>query len=478
MSRNAWLKYSAKQKKELEQFTGSYRQFISGHKTERECVKGGVAIAEAHGFTDLQKQIDAGRPVKPGEKYYLVNQGKDLVLMVIGSEPLTAGMNILGAHIDSPRLDLKQHPLYENHEIALADTHYYGGIKTYQWVTLPLALHGVVCRKDGTTVEICVGEDPDDPVVGVSDLLIHLARKQMEKKGSEVIEGEDLNVTVGSIPLAEPLDAEEKKIGQLLGERYGLGEQGRVEANLLKLIKKKYGIDKDDLMSAEIEVVPAGPARDYGLDRSMIMGYGQDDRSCAYCALSALMAVEKPRRTAVCLLVDKEEIGSVGATGMTSCFFENTVAELLHLQGHDEALAVRRALAHSKMLSTDVAAAYDPNYPDVNEMKNTAFFGHGVVINKYTGARGKSGCNDANPEFIAALRRIWDEQDVSWQSAELGKVNAGGGGTIAYIMARYNMQVIDSGVAVQNMHSPWEVTSKSDLYEAYQAYRVFLETMD
>ena len=450
----AWKKYNQKQRKEVFAFAETYRKFLSDCKTERECVAEGIRIAEAHGFKNIEDCIKNKTKLQPGDKVYLNNKGKDLALFIIGKKPLSEGMNILGAHIDSPRIDWKQHPFYEDHDIALADTHYYGGIKAYQWVTLPLALHGVVCRKDGTSVNIVIGEKASDPVVGISDLLIHLSREQLQKTASKVIEGEDLNVTLGSIPLEK-------------------AEKEAVKANILKLLKKKYDIDEEDFISAEIEVVPAGPARHYGLDESMIMGYGHDDRVCAYTSLMALMEIDNPEKTVSCMLVDKEEVGSIGSTGMQSYFYENIVAELVDLvEGYDY-LTFRRCLANSKMLSSDVSAAYDPNYPSVNELKNTAFFGYGIVVNKYVGSGGKSGSNDANPEYIAEIRKVWDEAGISWQTAELGRVNRGGGGTIAYIMAKYNMQVIDSGVAVQNMHAPWEVVSKADVYEAKNAYVAF-----
>lgn len=454
----AWKKYNQKQKKEVFAFAETYRKFLSDCKTERECVSEGIRIAEAHGFKNIEDCIKNRTKLQPGDKVYLNNKGKDLALFIIGRKPLSEGMNILGAHIDSPRIDWKQHPFYEDHDIALADTHYYGGIKAYQWVTLPLALHGVVCRKDGSSVNVVIGEKASDPVVGISDLLIHLSREQLQKTASKVIEGEDLNVTLGSIPLEK-------------------AEKEAVKANILKLLKKKYDIEEDDFISAEIEVVPAGPARHYGLDESMIMGYGHDDRVCAYTSLMALMEIENPEKTVSCMLVDKEEVGSIGSTGMQSYFYENIVAELVDLvEGYDY-LTFRRCLANSKMLSSDVSAAYDPNYPSVNEIKNTAFFGYGIVINKYVGSGGKSGSNDANPEYIAQIRKVWDEADISWQTAELGRVNRGGGGTIAYIMAKYNMQVIDSGVAVQNMHAPWEVVSKADVYEAKNAYVAFCKNI-
>ena len=454
----AWKKYNQKKKKEVFAFAETYRKFISDCKTERECVIEGIRIAEEHGFRNIEECIQNGEKLVPGNKVYFNNKGKDLALFIVGKKPISEGMNILGAHIDSPRIDWKQHPFYEDHDIALADTHYYGGIKSYQWVTLPLAIHGIVCRKDGTSVNIVIGEKPSDPVVGISDLLIHLSRDQMQKPASKAIEGEDLNVTIGSIPLEKT-------------------EKEAVKANILKLLKKKYDIEEDDFISAEIEIVPAGPARNYGLDESMIMGYGHDDRVCAYTSLMAMMEIENPEKTVSCMLVDKEEVGSIGSTGMQSYFYENIVAELVdQTEGYDY-LKFRRCLANSKMLSSDVSAAYDPNYPAVNEMKNTAFFGYGIVMNKYVGSGGKSGSNDANPEYIAEIRKVWDEAEISWQTAELGRVNRGGGGTIAYIMAKYNMQVIDSGVAVQNMHAPWEVVSKADVYEAKNAYVAFCKNM-
>lgn len=382
--------------------------------------------------------------------------GKGIALFLIGEEPMAAGCNILGAHVDSPRLDIKQNPLYEDKEFAMLDTHYYGGIKKYQWVTLPLALHGVVVKKDGTVIELNIGEDDSDPIVGISDLLVHLSADQMSKKASNVIEGEDLNVTIGSMPL----DGEEKDA---------------VKANILKLLKEKYDFEEDDFVSAEIEVVPAGKARDYGLDRSMVAGYGHDDRICAYTSMMAQLETESVKRTAVTLLVDKEEVGSIGATGQHSRFFENTVAEVMDRLGEYSELNVRRALKNSKMLSSDVSAAFDPNYAAVNEEKNSAFMGHGLVFNKYTGSRGKGGCNDANAEYMAELRNIMDSENVTFQTAELGKVDQGGGGTIAYILAQYNMEVIDSGIALHNMHAPWEIASKIDIWEATKGYKAFLK---
>ena len=452
----AWNTYDEAKKQEVFAFSEDYKRFISVCKTERECVAETIRMAEAKGYRNLDTLVASNTPLKPGDKVYANNMGKTIALFVIGSEPLEAGMKILGAHVDSPRLDIKQNPLYEDHDLALLDTHYYGGVKKYQWVTLPLALHGVVVLKDGTKVEVVIGEKEEDPVVGVSDLLIHLSADQLKKSGSEVVEGEDLNILVGSMPL----------------DKEG---SDQVKAMVLDILRKEYGFAEEDFLSAELEAVPAGKARDYGIDRSMIMGYGHDDRVCAYTSLMAMLEVETCDKTCVCLLVDKEEVGSIGATGMQSKFFENSVAEVMNLCGNYSELGVRRALKNSKMLSSDVSAAYDPNYASVNEMKNTAFFGKGIVFNKYTGSRGKGGCNDANAEFIAELRQIMEKEGVVFQTAELGKVDQGGGGTIAYILAQYNMEVIDCGVAVQNMHAPWEVVSKADVYETKRGYVAVLK---
>lgn len=453
---NAWKKYENIQ--EVMDFNEGYKNYISTCKTERECVAEAIKIAKEHGFKDINEYIENKIQLLPNDKVYYNNYDKSLALFVVGSQPIENGLTILGAHVDSPRLDVKQNPLYEDYDIALMETHYYGGIKPYQWVTLPLALHGVVCKKDGTTVKIVIGEDENDPVVGVSDLLPHLAKKQMEKSAKNVIEAEDLNITVGSIPLKGK-------------------EKEAVKAHVLTLLKEKYDIEEKDFISAEIEAVPAGKARDYGLDRSMIIGYGHDDRACAYTSLMALLEVEHPTKTLVCLLVDKEEVGSNGATGMHSKFFENIVAELIGLKEGFSEIKLRRAFSNSKMLSGDVSAAYDPNYPSVNEIKNTAFFGKGISINKYTGKDGKSGANDANPEFLAEIRNVFDKHNVAWQTSELGKVDEGGGGTISYIMANYGMQIVDAGVPVQNMHAPWEVANKVDIYETKQAYLAFLKEM-
>ena len=454
---NAWKKYQDEDKrKAVYDFAEGYRIFLSENKTERECAAFFVEEVKRAGFENLDEVIAAGKTLKAGDKVYAMNKKKMVAAFVIGKRPISEGMRILGAHIDSPRLDLKQNPLYEDTDMALLDTHYYGGVKKYQWVTLPLALHGVIAKKDGSVIDVCVGEKEDDPVFGVSDLLIHLSSEQLDKKASKVIEGEDLNVLVGSIPL----ESEDEK--------------ECVKANVLRILCEQYDIEEEDFLSAEIEVVPAGKARDYGFDRSMIMGYGHDDRVCAYPSLAAIAEVSDVEYTSVCLLVDKEEIGSVGATGMESRFFENTVAEVMALTGEASALLLRRALRNSKALSSDVSAAYDPNYPSVMEKKNAAYFGRGIVFNKYTGARGKSGSNDASAEYVAEMRKVMDDADVCFQTAELGKVDAGGGGTIAYILGNLDMQVIDSGVAVLNMHAPWEIISKVDLYEAYKGYVAFL----
>lgn len=461
--KDAWKKYSQKKEREkVMQFAEDYRKFISENKTERECAQAFYQEAKRMGFLNLDELIEKKQMPAAGDKIIANNMGKGIAMFIMGKKPLEAGMNILGAHIDSPRLDLKQVPLYEDNGMAMFDTHYYGGVKKYQWVTLPLALHGVICKKDGTTVSVSVGDQPQDPVFGVSDLLIHLAGEQMEKKAAKVIEGENLDLLIGSIPAEEDGDDEKKK-------------KDRVKANILDILAEQYGIEEEDFLSAEIEVVPAGEARDYGFDRSMLMGYGHDDRVCAYPSFEAMRQIKEPEYTSVCLLVDKEEIGSVGASGMQSRFFENCVAEVLNLTGEYSELAVRRAMKNSRVLSSDVSAAFDPNYPSVMDKNNCAFFGKGLVVNKYTGARGKSGSNDANAEYMAKLRRIFDDNDVSFQTAELGKVDQGGGGTIAYILANYDMNVIDSGVAVLNMHAPWEIISKVDLYEALRGYVAFLK---
>ncbi len=459
--KNAWKKYSEEKRKAVFAFGEDYKKFISDCKTERECVTELIAQAQAAGFEDLKEVIAQGRKIQTGDKLYAENMGKMLAVFVIGRQPLEEGMNILGAHIDSPRLDLKQVPLYEDTELALFDTHYYGGVKKYQWVALPLALHGVVVKKDGTKVVINIGEQENDPVFGISDLLVHLASEQLEKKASKVIEGENLDLLVGSIPFEDQEQKDKAK--------------ETVKTNVLRILKDQYNIEEEDFLSAEVEVVPAGRARDYGLDRSMIMGYGHDDRVCAFPSFAAVLDAGVCEKTSVCLLVDKEEIGSVGATGMQSKFFSYAVAEIMEAMDGFRQVAFNRAMTNSKVLSSDVSAAYDPLYASVMEKRNCAYFGNGLVFNKYTGSRGKSGSNDANPEYMAELRRIMEDNDVSFQTSELGKVDQGGGGTIAYILANYNMSVIDSGVAVLNMHAPWEIISKADLYEAKLGYTAFLK---
>ncbi|MCJ7854699.1 aminopeptidase [Lachnospiraceae bacterium NSJ-143] len=453
---NCFKLYNDNEKNEMEKLCGGYIDFLSSCKTERECVKEIIRQAQGAGYVNMEEALSSGRMLRAGDRVYAVCMNKAVALFRIGQRPIAEGINILGAHIDSPRLDIKQNPLFEDGELAFLDTHYYGGIKKYQWVALPLALHGTVAKKDGSTIDINIGEDENDPVFCVTDLLIHLAQEQMEKKGARVVEGEDLNILIGNAPLA--------------GE-----EKEAVKANVLKLLNEKYGIDEEDFVSAEIEAVPAGKAREAGIDRSMIISYGQDDRVCAYTSLKAMLDVTDSEKTACLLLVDKEEIGSVGATGMQSRFFENTVAELMDLAGVYTELDLRRALRNSRMLSSDVSSAYDPAYAAAFEKNNAAYLSHGLVFNKFTGARGKSGSNDANAEYMAVLRNIMDSSNVRYQTAELGRVDLGGGGTIAYILALYGMEVIDSGVAVLSMHAPWEVTSKADVYEAAKGYRAFLE---
>lgn len=453
----AWEKYSQEEQEKVFAFAENYRVFLSKGKTERECVTLAIEEARAHGYEDIQVIMASGKSLKAGDKVYASCMGKTLAMFQIGEEPLENGMNIVGAHIDSPRLDLKQNPFYEDTDMAMLDTHYYGGVKKYQWVALPLALHGVVVKKDGSVVNVVIGEDSSDPVFGISDLLPHLAREQMQKNAAKVIEGEDLNLLIGSIPLKD----EEKE---------------PVKKQVLALLKEKYDVEEDDFISAEIEVVPAGEARDYGLDRSMVMGYGHDDRVCAYPSYQAMFELGSVKRTCVCLLVDKEEVGSIGATGMSSMYFENMVAELLNACGSYSELKLRRCLQNSRMLSSDVSAGFDPNYPSVMDKNNTSFLGKGLTFNKFTGSGGKGGSNDANAEYLAFIRRVMDDADISWQTAELGKVDQGGGGTIAYILAKYGMDVIDSGVPVLNMHAPWEIISKADLYEALKGYVAFLNS--
>mgnify|MGYP004456368949 FL=1 len=456
MSKTVWEKLNDSQKDELMQFNKEYIDFLSVSKTERTFVNNSIALVEKAGFKNLSEVTE----LKPGDKVYSTNKGKNILAFIIGKEPIRNGLNLLGAHIDSPRTDLKQHPLYESNGLVLLDTHYYGGIKKYQWVARPMALVGVVVKKDGTVIDINIGDDDNDPVVGISDLLIHLAADQMSKTGAKVVEGEALDVLVGSIPKKDT-------------------EKDPVKAYILDLLKEKYDIEEDDFISSEIEVVPAGKARDYGLDRSMVMGYGHDDKVCAYTSLRAVLDFEgTPERTACAILVDKEEIGSVGNTGMQSAYFDHVIAKMLAMQNESSLVAFNDTMDNSRMLSSDVSAAFDPLYPEVMETKNASFFGKGICFNKYTGSRGKGGSNDANAEYMAKIRKIMDENDCYFQTCELGKVDVGGGGTIAYIMANKNMDVIDAGIAVQNMHAPCEVVSKADVYEAYRAYIAFLKDMD
>ena len=451
-SKNIWLEANEEKVNKIMEFNEGYKKYISLGKTERVCVELSVEIAEQHGYKNLKQATS----ITPGDKFYLVNLNKNIVLFNVGKRPINEGMRVLGAHIDSPRLDVKQNPLYESKDFALLDTHYYGGVKKYQWVTIPLAIYGVVVKKNGESIKVAIGDNENDPVVGISDLLIHLSGDQLQKPAGKVIEGEDLDVTLGSMPIQ---DKEAKEA---------------VKANILKILKEKYAFEEEDFLSAELEIVPAGPARDYGLDRSMVAGYGHDDRVCAYTSLMAVIDTEEPEYTTCCILVDKEEIGSVGATGAQSVFFENAILRLLALSGKDSLMALRETLENTRMLSSDVSAGFDPLFAGVNDPKNAAYLGKGIVFNKYTGSRGKSGSNDANPEYFAWVREAMDSNNVHFQTAELGKVDQGGGGTIAYILGNYNMNVVDAGVAVLNMHAPMEVVSKADVYEAYLAYKAFL----
>lgn len=469
---SAWKKYDEKETKKVFEYAEGYKEFLSNCKTERECCSYFVKEAEKDGYVNLQSYIDGSKKLKKGDKVYAVNMGKEIVLFNIGEEPIEKGMNILGAHIDSPRLDVKQNPLYEDGGFAYLDTHYYGGIKKYQWVTLPLAIHGVICKKDGTTVTVNVGEADEDPVFFVSDLLIHMAQDQMTKEASKVIEGEALDIIIGNKPII--ISEKKEKNSKSKDEK---SAKDLITKNVLSILKEKYDIEEEDFLSGELEIVPAGKARDAGFDRSLILGYGHDDRVCAYPSFTAMLKVKKPGRTTCCVLVDKEEIGSVGATGMKSMFFENTVAELINLLGDYSELKVKRCLANSDMLSSDVGSGYDPLYADVFDKKNVANLSCGLLFNKFTGARGKSGSNDANAEYIAKIRKVMDEKNVSFQFTELGKVDKGGGGTIAYIMALYGMNVIDCGVAVLSMHAPFEAISKADIYEVKKGYEAFLSLM-
>lgn len=454
-SKNIYEHCSDEKLSSIQNFNEDYKAFLSYGKTERLCVKQATKLAQEKGFILLDDIINQHKEIKAGDKIYAINKNKNIVLFKIGTKPVVDGLRILGAHIDSPRLDVKQNPLYQKDDFALLDTHYYGGIKKYQWVTIPLALHGVVIKKDGSTIDVNIGEEKGDPIFGISDLLIHLSADQLQKPASKVIEGEDLDLTIGSIPLK--------------GE-----EKEAVKKNVLKLLKDKYGIEEEDFLSSEIEVVPAGEARDYGLDRSMVAGYGHDDRVCAFTSLRAILDEGDVEYTSCCILVDKEEIGSVGATGAQSKYFEDVIALLLDTMGYHSYLDLKKAMTNSKMLSSDVSAGFDPLFASVNDPKNAAYFNRGIVFNKYTGARGKSGSNDANSEYVAWVRKILDEEQIHFQTAELGKVDQGGGGTIAYILGNYNMNVLDAGIAVFNMHAPMEIVSKADVYEAYLAYKAFL----
>ncbi|MDY3046811.1 MAG: aminopeptidase [Candidatus Enterosoma sp.] len=447
-AKNVWKDADKAKKDEIFAFSKEYMDFLTNGKTERMATKEAVAIAKKNGF----KELDEVKELHPGDKVYAVNKGKNFLAAVIGEKSIEEGMRVLGAHIDSPRLDIKQNPLYEKGGFALFETHYYGGIKKYQYVTIPLAIHGIVYKKDGTSFEVSIGEDENDPVVGITDLLIHLSADQLSKKASEVIQGEDLDITIGNIP----------------------GKDDKSKNYILDLLKEKYGMEEEDFLSSELHAVPAGPARDYGLDRSMIAGYGHDDKVCAYTSLRAVLDAGKQEYTTVAVLVDKEEVGSIGATGAQSKWFEDTVAEMLYREGKDSFLAVRHAMSNTKMLSSDVSCAVDPIYPSVNEPRNSCYFGKGIVFNKYTGARGKSGCNDAMPEFLSFIRKTMDDNNIHYQTSEIGKVDQGGGGTIAYILGNYNMYVLDAGVPVLSMHAPMEIVSKADVYEAYLAYKAFL----
>ncbi len=453
-SKNVWKDYKEEDLKNVMSFAEDYKKFLSKAKTEREFVSLAKEVAIAKGY----KELSFYKHLKEGDKVYVINKHKNIALITIGKKPIEEGVRVLGAHIDSPRLDLKQNPLYEKDGFALLDTHYYGGIKKYQWVTIPLSLHGVVCKKDGQTIDICIGEDENDPIFGISDLLVHLSQDQLQKTAAKVVEGENLDVTVGSIPLKEC-------------------EANGAKQNILNILKEKYNFEEEDFLSAEIEVVPAMKARDYGLDKSMVAGYGHDDKVCAYASMRALLDVETCEYTSITVLVDKEEVGSIGATGAQSMWFENIIAELINLQTEYNDLKLRHAFENTLMLSSDVSAAFDPLYAQVNDPKNAAYFGRGITFNKYTGSRGKSGCNDAMPEYFAKIRNVLDNNNVYYQTAELGKVDQGGGGTIAYILGNYNMNVIDAGLAVLNMHAPMEIVSKADLYEAYKAYKVFLSDL-
>lgn len=454
--KNLWGVYDEATQKKVQEVNEVYKSYLDEGKTERECTRLAIRLAEEKGYKNLADLVKEGTKVTAGDKVYAAYLDKAIVLFEIGSEPIENGMNILGAHIDSPRIDIKQQPLYEDEGFAYLDTHYYGGVKKYQWLVMPLALHGIIVKKDGTKINITIGENDKDPVFAISDILPHLGKEQREKTVDKFVNGESFDLLFGNSALA--------------GE-----EKDPIKAHVLKLLEESYGIEEDDFMSAELELVPAGKARDCGLDRSMVMAYGHDDRVCAFTSLMAILEEKTIKRTSCCILIDKEEIGSTGASGMTSRFFENRVADLMYLMGEESNIKVRHALENSKMLSSDVSAGYDPMFKSAYEKKNSAFLAQGVVFNKYTGSGGKGGSNDADPEYIAELRNMMDNSGVHYQTAELGAVDVGGGGTIAYLMAVYGMKVIDSGVAVISMHAPWEIVSKADVYEAYRCYKVFLE---
>ena len=450
--KNVYENISDKEKQEMLALCDEYREFLDEGKTERECVEKAIKMAQLHGFTDI-KNVNQ---LKAGDKVYKINRNKNILLAVIGSEDIKEGINLVGAHIDSPRLDLKQNPLYESNDMALLKTHYYGGIKKYQWPAIPLAIHGVIFTKDGQKVALNIGEKDSDPVFCVTDLLPHLAKDQMVKKMTEGIEGENLNILIGGMPVKTE-DVSEK-----------------VKFAILKLLNERYGITERDFLSAEIEIVPAFKARNVGLDESFIGAYGQDDRVCAFTTLKGIFAINNPKKTAVAILVDKEEIGSTGNTGMLSAFFEMAVAELIEkLTGNCSVTTYNSVIENSACLSSDVGAAVDPNYESVYEKRNAAFAGYGMVLMKYTGARGKSESSDASAEFVYEIGKILDDDGVIWQTSELGKVDQGGGGTIAQYVANLNMDVIDCGVPVLSMHSPFEVTAKSDIYMAYRSYVAF-----
>ncbi|MBQ8816089.1 MAG: aminopeptidase [Lachnospiraceae bacterium] len=471
--KNTWETYDEATLAKVDTFIDGYRQFLDNGKTERECIDVIVNTIEDAGYISMEKAVKEGKKLVEGDKVYSVWMNKSIAMYRIGKEPIANGMNILGAHIDSPRLDVKQNPLYEDSGFAYLDTHYYGGVKKYQWVAIPLALHGVIVKKDGSTVIVNIGEEENDPVFFVSDLLIHLSQEQLQLKAGEVIPGEALDIIVGNKPISIKASDVQGEEGENAEKKEPVKEA--VKKGVLDILKEMYDVEEEDFLSAELEVVPAGKAREAGLDRSMVLAYGQDDRVCAYTSMMAMLDVEPTDRTVCCILVDKEEIGSVGATGMQSRFFENSLAELMNLMGEYSELNIRRCLSKSCMLSSDVSSAYDPSFANCFDKKNVAYLGGGMVFNKFTGSRGKSGSNDANAEYLAHLRDIFAKESINFQTAELGRVDLGGGGTIAYILALYGMNVIDSGVAVMNMHAPWEATSKADVYETYRGYKAFVK---